>query len=92
MSTSPITAARRRELATQLGKSDAYLYQCLANIRDMNPGEARRLEDATGGELHRRDLCQVTWAAIWPELVDAEHPASSCAQALAARSASKVAA
>lgn len=63
-----ITAQRRRELAQLTGKSDAYLYQCLAGIRDMNPAEALRLEQLTKGELHRRRLCQRTWAAIWPEL------------------------
>lgn len=64
-----------------LGKSDAYLYQCLAGLRDMNPAEARRLESATGGELSRRQLCQRTWAAIWPELITEEFPAPVSEQA-----------
>lgn len=51
---------------------DAYLYQCLAGIRDMNPANARRAEDLTGGELRRWSLCQKTWAAIWPELIGTE--------------------
>lgn len=50
------------------GISDAYLYQCLTGRRDMGPIEARRCEAVTNGELHRRILCQKTWAGIWPEL------------------------
>lgn len=71
-----IRPERRRQLALQTGKSDAYLYQCLAGLRDMNPAEARRLEEVTAGELNRRMLCQKSWAAIWPELVQPDSPPS----------------
>ena len=67
-----ITAERRRQLAAATGTNEQYLYQCLTGRRDMNPGEARRLETATAGELHRWNLCQKTWHRIWPELVDTE--------------------
>ena len=63
-----ITVERRRALAEQHGLSEQYLYQCLTGRRDMNPAEARTLEEATGGELHRWALCQKTWFRIWPEL------------------------
>lgn len=49
--------------------SEAYLYQCLTGRRDMGPAEARRVVDATNGELHLWDICQATWGAIWPELM-----------------------
>jgi DNA-binding transcriptional regulator YdaS (Cro superfamily) len=64
-----ITPEARRRLASATGVSEQYLYQCLTGRRDMNPAEARRLEDVTGGELRRWMLCQKTWFAIWPELI-----------------------
>lgn len=64
------TPEQRRILAAQIGVNPAYLYQCLAGLRDMNPGAARRAETITGGQLRRRDLCQKTWAQIWPELAE----------------------
>lgn len=36
----------------------------------MNPSEARRVEDATQGELMRWHLCSTTWRGIWPELAE----------------------
>ena len=55
--------------------NEQYLYQLLTGRRDMNPAEARRLEEESGGELTRRMLCQKTWHRIWPELVTEEFPA-----------------
>ena len=63
-----ITREARTRLAAATGASEPYLYQCLTGRRDMNPAEARRLEQVTGGELHRWSLCQTTWGDIWPEL------------------------
>jgi len=63
-----ITPSERRELAQQAGINDQYLYQCLTGRRDMNPAEARRVEEVTGGRLKRQQLCQKTWQGIWPEL------------------------
>ena len=63
-----ITATQRKELAQSLGVNEQYLYQCLSGRRDMNPAEARRLEEASGGKLRRQWLCQGTWRSIWPEL------------------------
>ena len=65
----PITAKRRKELAKKVGISDPYLYQCITGRKDMNPAEARRVEEETKKELRREVLCQNTWAGIWPELV-----------------------
>lgn len=63
-----ITPQMRRQLAAATGVSEQYLYQCLTGRRDMDPVEARRLEDATGGVLKRQLLCQKRWRGIWPEL------------------------
>lgn len=68
----PITPERRKLLAEQFGVNEQYLYQCLTGRRDMNPGEARRIEIESDGEITRQMLCQKTWRAIWPDLVDKE--------------------
>jgi DNA-binding transcriptional regulator YdaS (Cro superfamily) len=67
-----ITPARRKELADKHGVHEQYLYQCLTGRRDMNNGEARRLETDTNGELTRQMLCQKTYADVWPELAAVE--------------------
>lgn len=66
--TSHITPELRRALAAKVGVHEQYLYQCLTGRRDMNPTEARRIEEATAGQLTRQMLCQRTWLGIWPEL------------------------
>lgn len=65
-----LTPTERQEIAKQLGLNEQYLYQCLAGRRNMNPAEARRVEEQTGGRLRRQDLCQETWRSIWPELAE----------------------
>ena len=80
-----IAPADRRRLAALCGVNEQYLWQCLTGRRDMNPIEARRIEDTTGGELRRWDLCQRTWSGIWPELIGLEGaPSPVVAQARAA--------
>lgn len=69
--TKQMTPERRRELAALAGVHEQYLYQCLTGRRDMNPAEARRIEDETHGEITRQMLCQKTWTGIWPELATA---------------------
>lgn len=73
-----ITPARRRELAEKYRLSEQYLYQCLTGRRDMNPAEARRVEQESNGVLSRQMLCQKTWMGIWPEL--SPTPEQSAAQ------------
>lgn len=68
----PITPEDRRRLAAAHGVNEQYLYQCLTARRDMNPAQARKLEEATGGELKRWALCQSSWFEIWPELIGTE--------------------
>lgn len=36
----------------------------------MDPTDARRIEEQTGGEINRQMLCQRTWRGIWPELAN----------------------
>lgn len=64
----PITPAQRREIAARVGMHEQYLYQCLTGRRDMNPAEARRVEQESEGLITRQMLCQKTWFGIWPEL------------------------
>ena len=66
--TKEITPDDRKRLAAAHGVNEQYLYQLLTGRRDMNPIEARRVEDESGGELTRKMLCQKTYAGIWPEL------------------------
>lgn len=65
-----ITPDERRELAEKVGINEQYLYQCLTGRREMSASEAVRVEQETGGRLHRKMLCQDSWSAIWPELVE----------------------
>ena len=65
-----ITPAERKSIADKVGVNEQYLYQCLTGLRDMNPANARRIEEETGGAVTRQMLCQKTWQGIWPELAD----------------------
>jgi hypothetical protein len=69
-----LTPEKRREVAAKVGANEQYLYQCLTGRRDMNPTEARRIEDETGGLVTRKMLCQKTWAGIWRELAEEGAP------------------
>lgn len=62
------TPEQRRELAAKAEVHEQYLYQCLTGRRDMNPAEARRVEEVTKGVITRQMLCQKTWKGIWPDL------------------------
>jgi DNA-binding transcriptional regulator YdaS (Cro superfamily) len=62
-----LTVAQRRQLATDLGLSEQYLYQCLTGRRDMDPVEAVRCERDSGGVLSRFAVCRKRGPEIWPE-------------------------
>lgn len=64
-----LSPEERRELARLAAVNEQYLYQCLTGRRDMNPGEARRVESAVNGRIMRWHICQKTWHRIWPELI-----------------------
>lgn len=55
--------SRRRELAAALGMSPEYLWQLASNWkgRKASPDLARRIEDATGGQVTRSDLRPDIW-------------------------------
>lgn len=63
-----ISPSERQKLADLADISAAYLYQCLAGYRDMDPVEARRVEAVTNKRLRLWDLCPTRWRQIWPEL------------------------
>lgn len=63
-----LTPEERRLIATKLDMSPAYLWQCLAGVRDIDPTEAVRIERETGGLITRFDVCRKRGQAIWPEL------------------------
>ncbi len=65
-----LSAYERKAWADYLDLNEQYLYQCLTGRRDMNPIEARRVEEMSNGFITRRMLCQKTWLGIWPELVE----------------------
>ena len=60
----------RRQLAEKVGINEQYLYQCLTGRREMSASEAVRVEQASDGRLTRKMVCQASWQAIWPELVE----------------------
>lgn len=62
----------RRQLAEKVGINEQYLYQCLTGRREMSASEAVRVEQASDGRLTRKMVCQASWQAIWPELVEAK--------------------
>jgi DNA-binding transcriptional regulator YdaS (Cro superfamily) len=66
-----ITPDERRQLAEKVGINEQYLYQCLTGRREMSASEAVRVEQETSGRVHRKMVCQNSWTAIWPELVEA---------------------
>ena len=67
-----ITPDERRQLAEKVGINEQYLYQCLTGRREMSASEAVRVEQASDGRLTRKMVCQASWQAIWPELVEAK--------------------
>lgn len=70
-----ISVEVRRDLCARFGLSPQYLYQCLTGRRGMRAEDAVRLERDSGGLVTRRHLRPQDWHLIWPELVDADHPA-----------------
>ncbi len=64
-------------LADKLGISLVYLWQIAARQgnRVPSPGLCIRFEQATDGEVTRRDLRPKDWRLIWPEMAAAEDAA-----------------
>jgi hypothetical protein len=65
------SAERRREIATQLGIDEQYIYQVMKGLRMASPALARKLHDLDpSAEL--KDLRPNDWLDIWPELAEVE--------------------
>lgn len=68
----PISPAERHSWASATGLSDAYLYQCLTDRREMDPEQAVKLEKVSEGRVRRWHVRRRSWARIWPELIGTE--------------------
>ncbi|WP_080422483.1 YdaS family helix-turn-helix protein [Burkholderia ubonensis] len=66
ISTAPRGTAKR--LADALGVSPSYLSQMASGASSINPRRCRQIEDATGGNVTRRELRPNDWHEIWPDL------------------------
>lgn len=58
------------ELAKKTGIAPAFLWQVKNGRRKMPPKYCPKIEQATGGQVTRRDLRPDDWHEIWPELKD----------------------
>ncbi len=64
-----ISASRGRatELAKRLNVSAAYISQIASGYRKASPVMAVQIEEATNGDVSRKDSRPDDWNAIWPE-------------------------
>ena len=60
------------DLAEKIGKSSSYLWQLSDGRRSCPPNLAPMIEQATEGQVTRKDLRPDDWHLIWPELIDQE--------------------
>lgn len=58
-----------------VGTTINYLRKAASTGQALNAATCAAIERATGGQVTRRELRPDDWWLIWPELVDAEHPA-----------------
>ena len=59
-----------KKLAETLEISPSYLSQLAADTAPMPPQLAVKIEQATEGQVTRKDLYPDDWHLIWPELID----------------------
>lgn len=69
----PMTDRQAFESAT--GTTINYLRKAASIGQAVNAVTCAAIERATGGAVTRREMRPDDWWLIWPELVDAEHPA-----------------
>lgn len=62
-------------LARKLGISPVLISQWKTGARPIPLERCPDVERVTEGALTRRDLRPNDWHRIWPELIDADHPA-----------------
>lgn len=60
------------QLADKLGISISYLSQMASGASSISPARCVAIEQATDGDVSRRDLRPDDWNRIWPELIDRE--------------------
>lgn len=65
---------RVSELAQALQVSASLVTQWSSGSKPVSAERCTLVEQATGGEVTRRDLRPNDWWLIWPELVTDEHP------------------
>lgn len=63
-----LSPKRRREIAVAVGIEPHYLYELLTDRKFSSPELARKLEEASGGEITRIRLLPKRAPQLWPEL------------------------
>lgn len=61
--------------AEKIGVTPAFVSHWRTGFRPVPVGRCADIERATEGAVTRRDMRPDDWHRIWPELVDADHPA-----------------
>jgi DNA-binding transcriptional regulator YdaS (Cro superfamily) len=63
-----ISPTKRQEIAEKCGIAEQYLYQVFTGRKVPSAELSVSIEQATMGEVTRKDLRPNDWQAIWPEL------------------------
>ena len=63
---------KAKELAAEIGINPSFLSQMAGGDRAVSPEYAVAIEQATNGEVTRKDLRPDDWERIWPELSEKE--------------------
>ncbi len=71
----------QRALAEAIGVTPGAVSQWAIGLHAVPVERAVQIERATGGTVTRRELRPDDWGDIWPELIDAEHPWPTKAEA-----------
>lgn len=66
-------SGRQVSLAEKIGLSSNYLSQIVNGRRPLPIKYCARIEQATNGQVTRRDLRPDDWHEIWPELAETCH-------------------
>jgi len=69
-----IKTTSQAAFAASLGVSSGLVYQWLKGIRPVAAEQCVAIEQATKGQVTRKDLRPTDWHLIWPELIDKDLP------------------
>ncbi len=61
---------KAKQLAEEIGVHPSFLSQMVNGNRPISPERCVAIEQATNGEVTRKDLRPEDWERIWPELAD----------------------